>query len=173
MVRVVPVRLEWIEALVVSDEEFTARFGISVIDGWAGFPEALPSTLAAARSHDGDPWGSHLFFDDDGALVGFGGFKGPPANTVVEIGYAIAPQRQRRGLATAAARVMIERARAAGVETVIAHTLAEHNASTSVLTKCGFHRTATVIDPDGDGFEVWRWELDVSPDQLVPSVRDA
>jgi hypothetical protein len=29
---------------------------------------------------DGDAafWGSHLFFDDDGALVGFGGFKGPP-----------------------------------------------------------------------------------------------
>jgi hypothetical protein len=76
--RVEPLRLEWIEALIDGDAAFTGRFGIVVIEGWAGFPEALPHALDAARRHDADPWGSHLFFDDDGALVGFGGFKGPP-----------------------------------------------------------------------------------------------
>jgi RimJ/RimL family protein N-acetyltransferase len=35
---------------------------------------------------------------------------------------------------------MIERARAAGVEVVAAHTLAEVNASTAVLERCGFVR---------------------------------
>ena len=81
--RVEPLRLEWIEALIDSDAAFTERFGIAVIDGWAGFPEALPHALDAARRHNADPWGSHLFFDDDGALVGFGGFKGPPADGTV------------------------------------------------------------------------------------------
>ena len=89
--RVEPLRLEWIEALIDGDAAFTERFGIAVIEGWAGFPEALPYALDAARRHDADPWGSHLFFDDDGALVGFGGFKGPPTEGEVEIGCAIAP----------------------------------------------------------------------------------
>ena len=77
--RVEPLRLEWIEALIDGDAAFTERFGIAVIEGWAGFPEALPHALDAARRHNADPWGSHLFFDDDGALVGFGGYKGPPS----------------------------------------------------------------------------------------------
>ena len=92
--RVESLRLEWIEALIEGDAAFTERFGIAVIEGWAGFPEALPHALDAARRHNADPWGSHLFFDDDGALVGFGGFKGPPTGGEVEIGYAIAPADQ-------------------------------------------------------------------------------
>jgi RimJ/RimL family protein N-acetyltransferase len=158
-VRVEPVRLAWIEALIAGDDVFTERFSIPVVPGWVGFPEALPAARDGARRCDADPWGSQLIFDEtDGALVGFGGFKGAPANGEVEIGYAIAPARRGRGLATAAATVMIERARAAGVRTVLAHTLAEPNPSTSVLTHCRFTRTATLPDPDL-GTDVWRWEL--------------
>lgn len=153
-------KLEWIEALVESDAVFTDRFGIAVIEGWAGFPEALPYALEAAGRNDADPWGSHLFFDEDGALVGFGGFKGPPTDRgEVEIGYAIAPDRQGRGLATEAARQLIDLARERHVDVVVAHTLATANPSTSVLTNCGFTHTATTADPDGGVEEdVWRWE---------------
>jgi RimJ/RimL family protein N-acetyltransferase len=158
--RVEPLRLEWIEALVEGDGVFTERFGIPVIEGWAGFPEALPHALEGARRNDADPWGAHLFFDDDGALVGFGGYKGPPNGGEVEVGYAIAPDRQGRGLATTATRTMIDRARERGVTRVIAHTLATPNASTAVLSRCGFTQTATIADPDGGVDEdVWRWEL--------------
>jgi ribosomal-protein-alanine N-acetyltransferase len=160
--RVEPLRLDWIEALVIDDATFTERFAIPVVEGWAGFPEALPFALEGARRHDADPWSAHLFFDDDGALVGFGGFKGPPADGLVEVGYAIAPERQGRGLATGATRAMIELARADGVDGVVAHTLAMPNASTAVLTRCGFVLVATTPDPDGgvDG-DVWRWELEL------------
>jgi [ribosomal protein S5]-alanine N-acetyltransferase len=157
--RIEPVRAEWIEALVESDGAFSERFGMPVVPGWVGFPEALPYALEAARSKDCDPWGSYLFFDDDGALVGFGGFKGAPVDGIVEIGYAIAPPRQGRGAATQAVEAMVSRARDAGVDVVIAHTLAELSASTTVLARCHFAMVATVADPDGGVTEgVWRWE---------------
>jgi len=159
-ITVVPARLDWLEALAVGNDEFTARFGIDVAPEWLAFPEALPHLVAAAREQDEDPWGTQLFFDADGVLVGFGGFKGPPADGAVEVGYAVAPSRRERGIATAVTRTMIERAASAGVTLVLAHTLPESNASTRVLERCGFVHVGSVAeDPDGDEGEVWRWEL--------------
>ena len=156
-VRALPARLDWLEALTEGDDAFTARFGIPVEPGWLDFPEVLPYALAQARERDEDPWGTYLYFDaTDGALIGIGGFKGPPTNGEVELGYAIAPARRERGLATAVVSVLLRRAAAAGVTTVTAHTLAEPNASTRVLTKSGFTRTAEIEDPE-DG-PIWRWE---------------
>ena len=157
MVQVLPARVEWLEALATGDDTFSERFGISVVPGWVGFPEALVPALDGARGAPGDPWGPHLFFDDvDDALVGFGGYKGPPQGGAVEIGYAVAPERQGRGIATAVVQVLVERAREAGVTTMVAHTLAEPNASTAVLEKSGFVRTAVVDDADLGS--TWRWE---------------
>jgi RimJ/RimL family protein N-acetyltransferase len=156
-VRVEPARLDWLEALAGSDAAFTERFGIAVVDGWVGFPESLPYAVEGARTHSEDPWGTHLFFDDtDGALVGFGGWKGAPVDGAAELGYAIAPARQGRGLATAVVTTLLDRARAAGVVTVVAHTLAEPNASTAVLAKTGFRRVAELEDDDEGA--IWRWE---------------
>ena len=165
VVHVVPARLDWLEALEDGDDVFTSRFGIPVVDGWVGFPEALALAVDGARERSEDEWGTHLFFDDvDGALVGFGGFKGAPRNGEVEVGYAIAPSRQSRGIATAVVSVLVERARSAGISTVSAHTLGVENASTAVLRKNGFVRAANVDDPD-EG-TVWRWELLVGPDGI-------
>jgi RimJ/RimL family protein N-acetyltransferase len=156
VVQVSPARLEWLIALAESDAAFSSRFGRAVEPGWAGFPEALPAAVAAARQHSEDPWGTHLFLDDDGALVGLGGFKGPPTDGVVEIGYAVSPCRQGRGIATAAVQHFLAQAARAGVKSVIAHTVAGTNPSTRVLTKTGFVRTATEHDPEVG--QVWRWE---------------
>jgi RimJ/RimL family protein N-acetyltransferase len=104
----------------------------------------------------------HFFLADSGArLVGSGGFVGPPQNGVVEIGYEIAPEFRGRGLATAAARAMIGKAKASSsrISTIVAHTLPDHNASTSVLRRLGFQHAGEVEDPD-EG-TVWRWELPV------------
>lgn len=128
-----------------------------MILGWAGFPEAVPAALPTLRANPDSAWGPHLIFDDDGALVGFGGWKGAPREGAVELGYAVAPQRQGRGIATAAVRELVTRAYAEDVALVIAHTLPEISASTSVLRRCGFMDVGELIDPD-DG-AVWRWEL--------------
>lgn len=164
-VQVVPARLDWLEALANGDEVFEQRFGITVAPGWVGFPEALPMAVDAARRESENPWGTHLFFDStDGALVGFGGFKGRPRNGEVEIGYAVAPSRQGRGIATEVVGVLVSRATAAGVVTVSAHTLASEGPSTTVLRKSGFTRTAVIEDPLHD--QTWRWELSTNRSEL-------
>jgi RimJ/RimL family protein N-acetyltransferase len=145
------------EALVEGDDAFSARFGIPVVTGWAGFPEALPHALDGVRANGSSAWGSHLFFDDDGALVGFGGWKGEPVDGAAELGYAVAPERQERGIATAVVRELLARGRAAGLRLAVAHTLPETSPSTAVLTRCGFSHVGAT-DGANEGV-VWRWEL--------------
>ena len=120
--------------------------------------------LAACKT--ADPWihGFAVFNRTDGSVVGSCGFKGPPTDGVVEIAYGINPEHQGKGYATevtaALARYAFDSDR---VHTVCAHTLPQSNASTRVLTKCGFRHLGEVIDPD-DG-PVWRWEKqhDIQP----------
>lgn len=116
-----------------------------------------------ARLHastSADPWthGFSLVHRGSDAVVGTAGFKGPPAaDGVVEIAYGISPDYQGKGYATEAAQALTAYAfRSNRVRVVRAHTLPEANASTRVLTKCGFRHIGEVIDPE-DGL-VWRWE---------------
>lgn len=71
-------------------------------------------------------------------LAGTVSFKGPPQDSVVEIGYSVVPSWQRRGLATEASRALIEAAWEYGVELVIAHTFPHLEPSLGVLRKLGF-----------------------------------
>ena len=118
------------------------------------------SRIESATSSD--PWvhGFTLRHRGSDAVVGSCGFKGPPTSDgVVEIAYGIAPEYQGNGYATEAAHALVSHALSnSDVRLVRAHTLPEPNASTRVLTKCGFHRIGEVMDPD-DGL-VWRWEKD-------------
>ena len=59
-------------------------------------------------------------------------------------------------MATEVVRILVERARSAGVTLVLAHTLPEESPSTGVLRRSGFTMTGEVVDGDD---VVWRWEL--------------
>jgi RimJ/RimL family protein N-acetyltransferase len=103
------------------------------------------------------PWIDYLA-EENGQLVGMCGFKSPPQNGRVEIAYGTTPGNEGRGIATQLAQQLVQVAREAepGI-TVVAQTLPEENASTSVLRKLGFVLTGTVNHPeDGD---VWEWCL--------------
>jgi [ribosomal protein S5]-alanine N-acetyltransferase len=129
-------------------------------------PPEMRKELSAAwlsmleASSEIDPWvhGFTLIHESSGTAVGSCGFKGPPdAEGMVEIAYAIAPEHQGKGYATEAAAALVTYAFGSdAVRLVRAHTLPMPNASTRVLTKCGFQKVGEVIDPD-DGL-VWRWE---------------
>ena len=128
------------------------------------FPAALERVRDALA---GDPhsarWGPRLFVvDEPRMLVGWGGFKGPPGDDgAVEIGYAVAPGWEGRGVATAAVRQLLREAWAApDVGRVLAHTLPGPGASVRVLEKTGFARDGENLD--GDVGVVWRFRLDRS-----------
>ena len=147
MLKLVPRTRDEVRANV-NAMDATTRAQISA-DWWAKFEQSAFE----------DPWvhGFSLLLPD-GTNVGIGGFKGPPTNGVVEIAYAILPQHQGRGYATAAARAMVDYAfQSAEVSMVIAHTLPEGAASQRVLQKAGFRHAGEVVDPE-DGL-VWRFEF--------------
>lgn len=148
-------------ALAGSEELGRALSGYQVAEGWEGFPEAIPQVRDAVAS---DPavtrWGTRLFLlEEPPTLAGWGGFKGPPADGTVELGYAVAPAVRGRGIAAAAVREMLREAYAADeVVAVVAHTLPEANASTRVLERTGFVLDSE--DAEEDGEPVWRWRHD-------------
>jgi RimJ/RimL family protein N-acetyltransferase len=133
------------------DGAVAAALGCDVVPGWATSTEQM-------RVSPTGPWGAR-FFVVDGELVGWGGFKGPPVEGAVEVGYEIAASRQGRGLATAAVREMLAEAFAdPAVTVVLAHTLPEPNASNHLLRKAGFRFAG---DRHVRGMAVWRFALTV------------
>ncbi len=129
-----------------------------------------PHWLAALREAAGqaqgpDPWrfGFWVVEKSTGKIVGGAGFKGAPdAAGMVEIAYGIVPSREGRGYATEAALALIHfAANDPRVRLIRAHTRPEANASTRVLSKCGFVQVGEVVDPE-DG-PVWRWERSPEP----------
>ena len=159
MIRLVRANVDLLDAAIAGDYALASAIGHDVVAGWATFRNALQPTrdaLAAAPSET--PWGPRLFVNGEPPeLVGWGGFKGTPRDGVVELGYEIAESRRERGLATAAVRAMVAEAFADDrVRAVIAHTLAQRNASNRVLENVGFQFDAEVREADAT---VWRFLL--------------
>ena len=91
-------------------------------------------------------------------LIGSAGYKGPPSpDGVVEIGYGIVRDQQRRGFASEAVRGLLRRAFAdAAVRRVIAETLPELVGSIGVLSKCGFRLVGEGSEPGIIRYELTR-----------------
>ena len=162
--RLIPCSLAHFEAMLRDEKELAALLEVELAEEWLGFAaakEAMPPAYERLKSHPSIlGWWTYLFVHAaDKALIGVGGFKGEADESgAVEIGYSLAPSYRGRGLATEAARGMIEYAFShPHVTRVDAHTLPERNPSTTVLEKVGMKLVGPVIDPE-DG-EVWRWRL--------------
>ena len=161
--RLEPARHSDLLAVTAGDAALGRALGVAVAPDWAG-PDAME---AIGRSRDmlaTDPalaqwWMHFIVHDADNRLIGLGGFKGAPSGGQVEIGYEVAPAYRGLGLATEAARGMVDHALAhRTVDHVLAHTLPVESASTSILRRLGLRFIEAVDDPD-DG-PIWRWRLD-------------
>ena len=157
----IPCTGEHLEILLSSEDALAEVLGVGLAPGWLIFPESVSYSL---KMIDDDPrasdWGMHLIVHSvDNKLIGCGGYKGAPdVDGMVEFGDSVAPSYENKGRATEAARALIDHAFAdKGVRKVDAHTLAEWNASTRILQKCGLTKIAEKHDPeDGD---IWHWRL--------------
>ncbi|MFF2328252.1 MULTISPECIES: GNAT family N-acetyltransferase [unclassified Streptomyces] len=89
---------------------------------------------------------------EDGAVAGFTGAQPWPPTTYgpvgeIEIGWRLARPAWGRGYATAAARLTLERLRAAGVERVVAAIDAENDRSVAVARRLGMERAESFAAP--------------------------
>jgi ribosomal-protein-alanine N-acetyltransferase len=161
LVRLVTPDLALLEAAIDGGPALEQALGCAVAEGWDVFGQSLGRIRdAVAADPASTRWGTRLFvLHTPHTLVGWGGFKGPPRDGVVEVGYAIAPSWERRGIATAAVGELLSDAYAApDVRSVIAHTLPELGPSVRVLGKSGFIYEDAVIT-HGIG-TTWRFRHD-------------
>jgi [ribosomal protein S5]-alanine N-acetyltransferase len=162
--RLVPYSPQHLLALIEGEEPFRRSLGLPAAEGLRAFylsDDVSPAWLERLRAAAApDPWehGFGVIHRELGAVIGGAGFKGPPDEEgIVEIAYGIVPAYQGQGYATEAAQALIAYAFDDGQTRLVrAHTAPAPNASTRVLTKCGFHFVGEVTDPE-DGL-VWRWE---------------
>ena len=154
---------EILDAILQGDEAIANHLDIGIATGWSAMANAIfPFVLEQLVAN---PVHQHWFMylaihPADNMLIGNGGFKGPPANNVVEIGYEIAESYRNRGFATEMVGQLIRLAAESNqVTCIMAHTIARENASVHVLKKCGFKYDGVHEDPE-DGL-VYKWTLPV------------
>lgn len=151
-----------LSALIDGPAEYERVFGHKVEDGYIEYPDTLVFSLQKAQesADEIDWWLPYLMIHrNDETLIGACGYNGPPDdNGEVEIGYGIAPSYRGHGLTTEAAEAMTATAFGKpGVSAIRALTSPEPNASTRVLSKCGFVHTGMIDDPyEGP---LWQWHL--------------
>lgn len=164
--RLIPANRDCLVAELASDHaRLGALLGARVDASWP--PElydagAMQWTLDA---YDRDPafraWGLLYFVNKEVAptLIGVGGYKGPPRDGVIELGYSVIPSHRRRGLATEATRAMTAQAFSAPeTKRVVAHTLPELVASIGVLEKAGFRLQPGTLEEGAIMFAIDRGE---------------
>ncbi len=159
--KLIPLEINHFEAFQQGENKFSGLLKVEVADGWLAFPEGMTFINERLRENPdaGNWWMYLLIHKDNQKLIGSGGFKGKPDESgMAEIGYAIAPSYQNDGFATEAAKGLIEFAFSySRVNVVQAHTLAEENASNSVLRKVGMQFIKELHDAeDGD---IWQWKV--------------
>lgn len=162
--QLIPCELRHFEAILGDEKTLAAMLGVSIDDGWLEFEaarEAMQPSYEYLKAHpDALGWWMYLMIHSaDRKLIGLVGYKGKPDETgMVEIGYSLSTRYRLRGLATEAARALVNHAFShPEIKRVLAHTLPDRNGSVRVLEKLGMKFVGTVIDPD-DG-EVWQWSL--------------
>lgn len=159
--RLITPDLKLIDMAIGRPSELERKLGCEIVKDWFVFPGALLHTREAVSLNPAAArWGTRFFVTDDPCeLVGLGGFKGVPQDGIVELGYAVAPDREGLGIATAAVAGLVAEAFAdPGVTAILADTLVDGLASQRVLEKNGF-----IHDGDGPPHEdltTWRFRLE-------------
>jgi len=125
--------------------------------------DALPPPFVAARgvqqidAGESAAWCSTFYVirNRDNRIVGACGFKHPPQDGIVEIGYAISSKSRNEGAATAAVAQLLSTAFAGGATAVLAEVNPEKIASTSVVRKLHFQNMGVRIDEDNEQLVRW------------------
>jgi len=158
----VPCNQDILQAAIDGNEALSKILNCNISENWSEFgPDIFPFVLKMISENPKDQawWTYFPIHRKDNQLIGSGGYKGSPtAEGSVEIGYEIATAYRNKGFATEMAKSLIIHAfNHDYIKIIHAHTLANENASTKVLSKCGFVKVEELIDPN-DG-AIWKWSI--------------
>ena len=152
---------EIIEIILKGQKTLSQDLNIEVDSQWSLHgKDIFAKTKEQISKPDQDTrwWSYLLIYKKENKLIGNGGYKGNPEKGGVEIGYEISPQYRNRGLTTRMVKLLIDEAfRYDTVTHIKANTLAEKNASASVLQKLNFQLAQNIQHGNVELF--WRWIL--------------
>src|ERR1035437_2431058 len=153
-----PATRKVLRLLASEPADFAARHGVhlhEVAQAVAQHSLAFMKSFPLETSPD---WFGHLAIEGESQqLVGICSLKGPPVEGTVEMAYFTFPGFEGRGIGTAMAQFVLDRAIVLpDVRLVTAHTAPEHNASTRILEKIGMR---FVCDEMEYGVPVWRCHI--------------
>lgn len=152
---------QMISLLIEDVNRFESVYGFILAEQWTSFgTDPLNYTLKQLSDPAQANWWTYLpILKTTNSVIGTGGYKGKPdLSNCVEIGYEIAPAYRQCGYGLEFAQALILDAfQNRQVDQIIAHTLAEKNASTAILIKCGMEFISSIEDPE-DGL-IWKWQL--------------
>jgi [ribosomal protein S5]-alanine N-acetyltransferase len=117
----------------------------------------FPAMIEHFTNHPDDiSWGGTLIDRAQRVAVGQMGFKGPPMDGVVEIGYGINPSYHNRGYATEMVQALTEWALSQPeVNRVVAECRVDNFASIRVLEKADFQRSGLREDEEDGTLILW------------------
>lgn len=150
---------EILRAAIAGNQALGELLGVKVPQHWTEFGATVfrYSLAKLAEAPQSQPWWTYFIIHrPDNTLIGTCGYKGPPFEGTVDVGYEIAGPYRGRGLATEATMLLVSHAlEQKGVERIQAHTMVGPNASTRVLEKSGF-RMVEALEAVEE--QVWKWE---------------
>jgi ribosomal-protein-alanine N-acetyltransferase len=162
--RLVPATVALARAELTDRAEFARLLSATVPDEWPPeiLADALPLFLEWIEAAP-DRVGWYVWYammrapreasdipagDVGDSLIASAGFKGPPQDGMVEIGYSVLPRFQGHGYATEMVRALIDWTFAQpGVTRIIAETTEDNAPSMRLLKRQGFTNAGPAVEP--------------------------
>lgn len=131
--------------------------GLALADSPIAPPDILRMLAGLAERIGADFTPASWLIVEEGEVVGLCSITRPFEGGSVDIGYGIAPSRQRRGIATRAIGAVVAWARIAPhVSAITAETAIDNIPSQQVLARNGFERTGERFDAEDGQLICWR-----------------
>ena len=148
-------QLGWFDLDTLIESE-AMPYEIHALEGAVPPKHVLLRSIELSENSVAEIWALPYFIQNGQIIVGCCGFKRPPENREVEIGYNVAPSVRGMGVATSAVKQLCKNAFDSGdVNRVIALINPDNKASLSVVSKSGFLFHKVVSDDDGEQLERW------------------
>jgi RimJ/RimL family protein N-acetyltransferase len=167
---------ETVRSEQANDKRLAELIGCAIPANWPHVhwePHVFDFLLAQFEHHPEQiGWNRYIVFRhsyDSRTLIGTLGAFTKVAPNEVEIGYSVLPQFEGRGLATEAAKALVEYLRTdERITSIIAHTFPSIPGSTRVMEKCGM-----IYDGEGEEAGTIRYRLRLRPsNENTPSSND-